>query len=140
MFARNSHYILLFCCLFLPCTTIWATGERKERTSILLNEGEKLFHSGELQKAKENLRKLVILDPEIFAAHFRLGLIAIRENEFDRAINYLEKAKALKETGEIYYLLGLAHLKAGDLPQALKIFKKGSQIFPNFQGNYRALD
>ena len=62
------------------------------------------------------------------AAYLDMALLTKDNSYIDKAITALEKAKGKKESGEIYYNMGMAYLMKGDNAKAEEAFKKAVEI------------
>jgi serine/threonine protein kinase/Tfp pilus assembly protein PilF len=84
-------------------------------------------------QAHKDLKEQNINKKEMRYNHFLQGMIAIKENNFDTAIEYLEMAVSLLSSqskfiqefhGEFLWGLALAHYESGDLDSAQREFER----------------
>ncbi|HEY8459366.1 MAG TPA: FG-GAP-like repeat-containing protein, partial [Blastocatellia bacterium] len=95
------------------------------------------LQTGEDVRAKEKLTRATEIAPGEPAAWANLGLLAVRQQEFDAAYEKVEKARALApDNSQIEALLGLIESRRGNLPEAAAHFKKAVELDPK---NLRAL-
>jgi Tfp pilus assembly protein PilF len=95
------------------------------------------LQTGEDVRAKEKLTRATEIAPGEPAAWANLGLLAVRQQEFDTAYEKVEKARALApDNSQIEALLGLIESKRGRLPEATAHLKRAVELDPK---NLRAL-
>src|SRR5262249_2513432 len=95
------------------------------------------LQTGEDVRAKEKLTRATEIAPGEPAAWANLGLLAVRQQEFDTAYEKVEKARALAPgNSQIEALLGLIESKRGRLPEAAAHLKRAVELDPK---NLRAL-
>jgi Tfp pilus assembly protein PilF len=95
------------------------------------------LQTGEDVRAKEKLTRATEITPGEPAAWANLGLLAVRQQEFDTAYEKVEKARSLApDNSQIEALLGLIESKRGKLPEATAHLKKAVELDPK---NLRAL-
>src|SRR5262245_47000863 len=95
------------------------------------------LQTGEDVRAKERLTRATEIAPGEPAGWANLGLLAVRQQEFDTAYEKVEKARTLApENSQIEALLGLIESKRGKLPEAAAHLKRAVELD---QKNLRAL-
>jgi len=95
------------------------------------------LQTGEDVRAKEKLTKATEIAPGEPAGWANLGLLAVRQQEFDTAYEKVEKARTLApDNSQIEALLGLIESKRGKLPEAAAHLKRAVELDPK---NLRAL-
>ncbi len=95
------------------------------------------LQTGEDVRAKEKLTRATEIAPGEPAGWANLGLLAVRQQEFDTAYEKVEKARSLApDNSQIEALLGLIESKRGKLPEATAHLKKAVELDPK---NLRAL-
>jgi Tfp pilus assembly protein PilF len=95
------------------------------------------LQTGEDVRAKEKLTRATEIAPGEPAAWANLGLLAVRQQEFDTAYEKVEKARSLApDNSQIEALLGLIESKRGKLAEATAHLKKAVELDPK---NLRAL-
>ena len=95
------------------------------------------LQTGEDVRAKEKLTRATEIAPGEPAAWANLGLLAVRQQEFDTAYEKVEKARALApDNSQIEALLGLIESKRGRLTEAATHLKRAVELDPK---NLRAL-
>jgi tetratricopeptide (TPR) repeat protein len=95
------------------------------------------LQTGEDVRAKANLTRATEIAPGEPAAWANLGLLAVRQQEFDTAFEKVEKARTLApDNSQIEALLGLIESRRGNLTEAIAHLKKAVDLDPK---NLRAL-
>jgi Tfp pilus assembly protein PilF len=95
------------------------------------------LQTGEDVRAKEKLTRATEIAPGEPASWANLGLLAVRQQEFDTAYEKVEKARTLApDNSQIEALLGLIESRRGKLPEATAHLKKAVELDPK---NLRAL-
>jgi tetratricopeptide (TPR) repeat protein len=96
-----------------------------------LQIGEILRRSGRFEEARQRFEWLARSEPTEWVHRYRLGTIAIRQEDDARAIAHLEGALQLAPTeGDVYVALGLAHLKMGRTHDAIATLERGAIYEP----------
>ncbi|HYE16490.1 MAG TPA: tetratricopeptide repeat protein, partial [Pyrinomonadaceae bacterium] len=92
---------------------------------------------GDDVRAEEKLKEAAALAPQEPASWANLGLLYLRQREFDRAAENLEKAQKLApESVEIHLLLGLLESSRGRYEEATAALKRAVELDPK---NLKAL-
>jgi tetratricopeptide (TPR) repeat protein len=93
--------------------------------------GKSLFESGDDAAAEQAFSKGLELNPEMKGAHFFLGTIHLKEEEYAEAAAEFEK-EALKspDTAAVFYNLGQAYHGAGDNDKAIVALDKSVALDP----------
>src|SRR5262249_11811295 len=87
------------------------------------------LQTGEDVRAKERLTQATQIAPGEPAAWANLGLLAVRQQEFDSAYEKVEKARTLApDNSQIEALLGSIESKRGKLPEAISHLKKAIEL------------
>src|SRR5215813_11753885 len=95
------------------------------------------LQTGEDVRTKEKLTRATEIAPGEPAGWANLGLLAVRQQEFDTAYEKVEKARSLApNNSQIEALLGLIESKRGRLPEAAAHLKRAVELDPK---NLRAL-
>ncbi len=95
------------------------------------------LQTGEDGRAKEKLTLATRIAPGEPASWADLGLLAVRQQEFDAAYKYAERARSLMPgNSRIEALLGLIESRRGKLPEAIGHLKKAASLDPK---NLKAL-
>jgi tetratricopeptide (TPR) repeat protein len=103
-------------------TTISGTAQRA--TQELLVKGEAALREGNLDDAESAFNHVLSLDPNSSPACTSLGLIAIRRQEWQRAVDLLQKAKQLTPgVAEISLDLSLAYYRVSDSSSAIPLLE-----------------
>ncbi len=82
------------------------------------------MRQGDLANAEKSFLKVLTLVPRDVGARVNLGVIAMREQKWARALEYLQQAEKLapQVTG-IRLNIGLVHYRQGDYAQAIPVFE-----------------
>ena len=81
--------------------------------------------------AREHLRAALEVEPRTFAAHRRLGLIALGQDRPREAIREFEAERRLGYgDGDLNFLLGQAYQRLGDARRALAYYRREVEIHP----------
>lgn len=96
--------------------------DQKTRIEAELDLGLIYLKQGKYTEAEMILLKVLEKDSENWQANFRLGLVYIEKGEYEKAVaslkKALSKASPLSQKAEVYYNLGLAYYKKGDIGSA----------------------
>ena len=100
--------------------------------NLAFNLGELYLSSlNDNQNAKIYFQKAVELSPSIWQSHFKLGLIALGENNLDTAINYLRTADGYSSDNlRILHLLAAAYERNGDNVNAVRTYDRILSVNP----------
>jgi len=95
---------------------------------------------GELDKAIEEAKKAIELEPLYVAAHNNLGIFYERQGEQDLAIKEYKIAIGLNPAQyETRFNLGLLYQEKGKYPEAINEYKRAIYLRPNFADGYAQL-
>ncbi|MBD3347589.1 MAG: tetratricopeptide repeat protein [Candidatus Eisenbacteria bacterium] len=99
--------------------------ERRTRAKLHYNRGTLLADHGDLQRAAEEFRSALRVDPRFADAGYNLGVVLLEMGEVDRAVAVFKQAADLRrEDTELLYALGAALLEAGRPSEALGVFEE----------------
>lgn len=109
-------------------------------STALLGLGSVLIQQGDLDAAKADLTKITSatskaefsnVDPQVEAAHYWLGSIAMKQNLADAAVKELTAALAIDNSdADAWYLLGTAQSKQGQDKVAVESLKRALLFVP----------
>lgn len=89
------------------------------------NIGWAYYKKGDLENASENFKRSLMHNRDFFLAHWNMARIYFETGKYDRAREAYEKSiKSCKECADLYYDLGMTHLKLKDKKSALKSFEE----------------
>ncbi|MCK5408476.1 MAG: tetratricopeptide repeat protein, partial [Candidatus Krumholzibacteria bacterium] len=115
---KESLIIVVGACLLFTGPTA-SLGE----DSGAVENAVKLYESGDLSGARNNLERILESDGENHEALYYLGRIALAEDDLDGAIDHLNKAVELDENDSVYRTwLGRAYIYK---LQTVTFFEKG---------------
>ena len=87
------------------------------------------LQTGEDVRAREKLTEATKIAPGEPASWANLGLLDVRQQDFDHAYENVEKARTLAPSeSRIEYLLGQIESKRGKVPEAIAHFKKAVEL------------
>jgi len=99
------------------------------------NLGLSYNQSGYLQKAEEEYKHAIYLDPEFWQAYNDLASLYIYQNEYEKAIETWKKAIDLdlkfKEKHIFLYYIGMAYQRMNDPETAYEYFQKALKEAPD---------
>lgn len=103
----------------------------------LLNQAIELHKKGFLDQAKKIYTEIHLKNPTNFETTNLLGVIALQEKEFEKAINLIEKAIVLNPNHHaLYNNLGTALKEKGKFKESINCYKKSISINPNYVEGY----
>lgn len=85
------------------------------------------------REARQAFEKALALRPRETSLYLALGEACIQQGDFDSAVRYLEHALALQESPEAFRALALAHIKAGNVEQAITTCQEYLRKLPERQ-------
>ncbi len=92
-----------------------------------------LSRLGEYSSAILNFKKALYLNPRYASIEYQLAITSYLQKDYQQAIRYYESAKNKgMETHYLYYNLGNAWYKTGDLENAIKCYLRSLSICPEF--------
>ncbi len=101
------------------------------RVADLLTQCRECSQSGRLETAAEKCHQVLALEPDNAAAHFELGIIALKMDQYDAARNYLSRAVTLDgDQWAFHHALGHVCRHLGDLPLAVRCFRRAIALNP----------
>jgi Tfp pilus assembly protein PilF len=140
-FSKLSHLAFAALLVFIACernTGLPKPDSQEYRDLVTaFYVGLAGLQTGEDIRAKEKLTRATEIAPGEPAAWANLGLLAVRQQEFDTAFEKVEKARSLApDNSQIEALLGLIESRRGKLPEATAHLKRAVDLDPK---NLRAL-
>jgi tetratricopeptide (TPR) repeat protein len=119
--------------LLIISTLILSACAREKSVSEYLQDGRKHLESGDLSKAIAALEEALKREPGLAEAHRLLGEALGRSDRWPEAVTQFEAYLTLSEgDAAVYYLLGQAQARTGDLKKAASSFAQGASIDPSF--------
>jgi len=104
-------------------TALESQGRRREAMRWLLEAGQDLVRSGDLEPGTRFLERAVELDPELASAHAALGHAFLQAQRFRDAETHLRRAIGLGETSPMARLfLAAALWELGDYDEAKSVY------------------
>lgn len=96
------------------------------------NAGNRLLGRGRISRARSRLERAVEIDPNLWEAHYNLGVIDRRSGQTSRAIQYFETARRIQPSAS-EPTLALAELKyaAGELGEAASLLRDVVEADPD---------
>lgn len=103
-----------------------------DRLTLFLSLAEAAQKAGDRKEAKEALQKALALRQSSFEANYRLGLLYLREKDFNRATLLLRKAAHLRpDSASAFFNLGLAEEGRYQFFDAQKAYARAVELAPN---------
>jgi len=95
----------------------------------LLRRGVHQLQRGKLDQAQSLFKKVLVLDPLCFDAHYYLAVIAHGKQEYVRAITCFRLALSINQSDPVLLSnMGLTYLAIGDLEGALSALNKSIEL------------
>ncbi|MCX7943093.1 MAG: DUF4388 domain-containing protein [Deltaproteobacteria bacterium] len=107
-----------------------------------LRSAQDMYRSGNLKRAKEELKQALIKNPKGYEAFTLLGQIDLEGNKIKSAITYLKRAIGYNSKyAPAYFYLGTCYQLEGDNANAKKMYQKYLLLSPNgeFANDVRAI-
>ena len=118
--------------LLLTAGTINAAEKDVELSKHHLKKGVSFIKNEELEKAIDEFKKAIELNPTNSAPYYNLGLCCLRLGRFREAINPLETyVKFHPNRAFAYYNLGYVYAKIGEEDKSLAAYNKALQLNPD---------
>jgi tetratricopeptide (TPR) repeat protein len=112
----------------------------KEDPAIYYNLGHCCEHEGMDEEAEKAYKKAFELDKTSADAVYRLGLLAIKNEDPKTAVRYLSAlTNKNNKSFDVLYNLGVAHDKLKDFEKAVESFKKAIAIEPAYSKVHKRL-
>ena len=97
---------------------------RQSDSAALFTQGEADLRAGELDRAEEDFKKVLAADPAAAGAYANLGVIAMRKQQWQHALELLRKANHLAPTvAGIRLNIGLVYYRQNEFQQAIAPFE-----------------
>lgn len=97
----------------------------------LLGQSRQYADSGQTEKAADICQRILASDPDNAAAHFELGLIALKLKQLDASIRSFSRAIELDPSPwAFHHALGTAHIRSGNLAAAANSFRQAVTANP----------
>jgi tetratricopeptide (TPR) repeat protein len=92
--------------------------------AVIFAAGQQALHAGDLKTAESDFREVLRLDPNAMAAYTNLGVVYMRRQQWDEALEMLEHAEKLAPgVPGIRLNMGLIHYRRGDYRGAIPLFR-----------------
>lgn len=102
-----------------------------ESSSEFMYRGIAKFYKGDMQGSLDDLKQAIKLDPKNHYAYKNLGFNYTRIGKYSFAIENLNKAISIFESGEYYDDLADTYFNMGDSDTALKYHLKAVEVSPD---------
>jgi len=107
--------------------------KEQSRAAYLVNLGQQLQTSGELEQATANYRKAALLDPGSDAAYRRLGDVLFLQGHPDEAVaSYSRSLRIKPDSPETINSLGVLLYEAGRLEQSIVFYQKAIALHAHY--------
>jgi len=101
-------------------------------TDNTYSEGVKLKNEQRYSEALNAFKNAIDKNPDNPDALFEAGWLCNELKDYDNAINYLQEAKQLKPSPNIYFELGYAYENLGRKNEAKENYKISLELFPKY--------
>ena len=106
-------------------------------TKQLLNNGNKAYKRGDLEKASDYYLKAVQFDQEFYLAFYQLGVLEKKMGNSDEAISYFNKAIKIKpDFHKAWFTLGTSYEVDNNLDSAIVKYIKAIELNPGYTKAY----
>ncbi len=106
-------------------------------TKQLLNNGNKAYKRGDLEKASDYYLKAVQFDQEFYLAFYQLGVLEKKMGNSEKAINYFNKAIKIKpDFHKAWFTLGTSYEVDNNLDSAIVKYNKALELNPGYTKAY----
>jgi Tfp pilus assembly protein PilF len=107
--------------------------EPQEAPIAYNNRGLAFMNLGETDRAAEDYRMAIAMDPSVAEAHYNLGKTYEKKGLYDEAIGEYKKAVSLKPGfADAYFDLGVAYALKGMREEAIMNYKAAVALRPDF--------
>lgn len=121
----------------IPATKIIEEVITPTKSSAYYNKGLDYVASKDFEKAIDEFKKAIELDPNYAEAYYQLGVIYGNSDDLQQAFSLLNKAIEIKpDLADAYYSRALVHGKTDDFDQAITDFNKAIELDPNYELAY----
>jgi tetratricopeptide (TPR) repeat protein len=98
------------------------------------------LQQGQIAPAEADYRRVIALKPEMFEAHFDLGVALEQQGKFDDALGAFQRAAELRPgDAATQYEIGAIHFKGGRFDQALPHLRAATELNPRNGQAFKAL-
>lgn len=123
--------------LFDEALSCWQTALKQDPNPYLLCAAGRLATKmARWEEAEQFFVSAISLAPDIDTPYECLGLLYSEQDDFEVAKAYFEKCLAIRETAQVYTLLGVSQSKLGMIAAAKDSFEKALQLDPNYEEAY----
>ena len=120
---RDWHDELVFCTRTLECAP--------DAYLIRTNLGKVYWDRGETRRAEQEWLEALRLGPANVATLNNLGVLRTRQKRYAEAIEFLQKAMAIKPTYAVAYIsLGITYAEMGEREQAEAAYRRAIALAP----------
>ena len=106
-------------------------------TKQLLNNGNKAYKRGDLEKASEYYHKAVQYDKSFYLAFYQLGVLEKKMGNSEQAIDYFNKAIKIKpDFYKAWFTLGTSYEVDNNLDSAIVKYNKAIELNPGYTKAY----
>ncbi len=95
--------------------------------------GVAMFQHGYLDQAADSFQQVLATRPNDAEAHYNLGTLSLRRNNFEQARQYLRRTLELKPNyPEAWNNLGMMAAQQGQTEEAMRSFQQSLELRPNY--------
>ena len=100
------------------------TGAHRANPAEIFQHGQQALGNGRLEEAEKDFRRVLQIDPQAGAAYANLGVVYMRQKQWNTALGELEKAKKLMpQVAGIRLNIGLAYYRQNEFLKASPPFE-----------------
>ena len=136
--VKKATFFLLIIWLVAPGLARGQTSEDQLERSF--RAGQEAMKQGQFERAAENFKKVLALDPNLVEAEVNLGLAYQSLFEYDQAVRHL--AKAVRERPNLVgptMIVGMDYLKLGSPEKAIPYLQQALKLDPSNRDAAQAL-
>ena len=109
-------------------------------TKQMLNNGNKAYKRGDLEKATDYYQKSIKYDANFYLAFYQLGVLEKKIGNSESAISYFNKAITIKpDFYKAWFTLGTSYEVDNNLDSAIVQYKKAIELNPGYTKAYSNL-
>ena len=109
-------------------------------TKQLLNNGNKAYKRGDIEKATDFYKKATTYDEKFYLAFYQLGVLEKKIGNSEDAISYLNKAISIKpDFHKAWFTLGTSYEVDSNLDSAIVKYERAIELNPRYTKAYSNL-
>ena len=131
---RGGSFIdaLTFCLVVVLALSVVLTPAWAEEAERYNSEGVGHFNKGDYDAALASFKEAIRLNPDIFFAHYNLGMTYGKKGQWDASIDSFKEANRLKpDDARAHFNLGVVYVKKGQWDASIDSFKEVIRLKPD---------